>query len=516
MIPKTTAHPNPRSWPPRLRRELPTTARGGLAATLWTCIALGLAGCTTPMLRAHVEVPERYAKAAIDDQSAAAELAWWQRYEDPVLTALIRRAARNNRDVRIAGERVRAARAGATISRSALLPSVGLSASAARSENDYGDAARLAVPENERSSAGLEVSWEIDLTGRLRAGAAAAAADAVAVEAQARGVRLLVLTDVASNYFILTGALRQLDLARAIAAAQDETLRLVRARRRVGLASPFDVERARTDAERARAAIPPLDTLVAVARHRIAVLTGDQAANAAAIVPHVGPLQVPEVSPGQPAVLLERRPDLLGAQAQLAAANWRRRQAATEWFPRLFASALFGRQHIDVHRTGLGSARFGNAAGLLAMPLLDWGRTRAINEIADAGQSEALLRYEDAIVRALEDVENALVTLRDERQRLAYLDRAAASAEAALGRARSLYRHGQIDLLPLLDAQRAQLQVRMSANDSQTQLLLNSVRLFKALGGGWQVFEPDPAPTPTNSSPPAAASQAANVNEELS
>ncbi|MGQ0800705.1 MAG: efflux transporter outer membrane subunit, partial [Pseudomarimonas sp.] len=493
----TSANSIPLSPSPRPRRSLPTPVRA-VAATLFISITVGLAGCATPMLRSTVDVPEHFATAAVEHESAAAEVAWWQSYGDPVLTELIEQAAVMNRDVRIAAERVRAARAGSTISRSALFPQVGLSANSSHGDNDYGAASQLAVPEIDRSSAGLEVSWEIDVTGRLRAGAAAAAADAVSAEAQARGVRLLVLTDVASSYFTLTGALRQLETAQAISSAQDETLRLVIARQRVGLASPFDVERARTDAERARAAIPPIETLVAVSKHRIAVLTGDQAANAAAIVPHAGEVQVPEVTPGQPAALLERRPDLLSAQAQLEAANWRRRQAATEWFPRLFTSALFGRQDIDVNGVGLGSARFGNAAGLLAMPLLNWGRTKAINEAADAGQSEALLRYEDAIVRALEDVENALVSLRDERQRVAYLESAAASAEAALGRARSLYARGQIDLLPLLDAQRAQLQVRMGANDSQTQLLLDSVRLFKALGGGWQAFEPTTEPAKSN------------------
>ena len=124
------------------------------------------------------------------------------------------------------------------------------------------------------------------------------------------------------------------------------------------------------------------------------------------------------------------------------------------------------------------------------MPIFNWGRTRAINEIAASGQSEALLRYEDGIVRALEDVENALVALQDERQRAESLQTAATAAEAALGRAQSLYNRGQSDLLPLLDAQRTRLTVQINSNDSNTQLLLDSVQLYKALGGGWQVFEP--------------------------
>jgi multidrug efflux system outer membrane protein len=294
------------------------------------------------------------------------------------------------------------------------------------------------------------------------------------------------------------GALRQLETVRAIAAAQDETLRLVTARQKVGLATPFDVERAQTDASRAHAAIPPLETLAAVSRHRIAVLTGDQAVNAASVVPSSSELAVPAAQPGQPAALLKRRPDLLAFEAQLDAANARRRQAKAEWFPRLFLSALFGSQTLELNDFDLGSARFSLVSGLLAMPIFNAGRTSARNQIAASGQSAALLQYEDGIVRALEDVENALVALQDERRRADSLNTAAVAADAALGRAQSLYNRGQIDLLPLLDAQRQRHAVRVSANDSNTQLLLYSVQLYKALGGGWQAFEPPAQPAAAN------------------
>lgn len=451
-------------------------------------LALALAGCATPVLSPSVDVPGRFAAAQASEGEP--EAAWWERFGDPVLSDLIRRAARENRDIKIAAERVRAARAGVTVSRSAMLPSVGVTGVGVRYDNRYSAPESQASPDVKALAGGADVSWEIDLSGRLRAGAAAAVADAVTAEHGVRGVRLLVLTDVATNYFTLVGALRQLETVRAISAAFDETLRLVTARQRVGLATPFDVERAQTDAARARAAIPPLETLAAVSRHRIAVLMGDQAFNSGALVPAAIELAVPPARPGQPAALLERRPDLLALKSQLDAANWRRQQAKAEYFPRLFASALFGRQSVEMNDFDLGATRFSLVAGLITMPVFNWGRTQAINEIAEAGQQQALLRLEDGIVRALEDVENALVALRDERQRAELLRSAAASAEAALGRAQSLYNRGQIDLLPLLDAQRSRLAVQVSANDSSTQLLLDSVQLYKALGGGWQVFEP--------------------------
>jgi NodT family efflux transporter outer membrane factor (OMF) lipoprotein len=443
------------------------------------------------MLHPAVDVPSRYAAAATSETQP--ETAWWESYGDPVLSDLIRRAATANRDVRIAAQRVQAARAGETISRSFLMPSIGVSGRALDSKSGYDLSTRQFLPDTKLASAGLDVSWEVDLSGRLRAGARAAAADVLAAEDGERGVRLLVMTDVASNYFTLVGALRQLDTVRAIAAAQDETLRLVKARQRAGLATPFDVERAQTDASRAHAAIPPLETLAAVSRHRIAVLIADQAANAASIVPTRADVDAPAPRPGQPAELLARRPDLLALRAQLDAANARRQQAHAEWFPRLFLGAMFGSENVQLNGISMGSARFSSAAALLAMPLFNAGRTRSINEIAEANQKEAVLRFEDGIVRALEDVENSLVALDQERQRSNDLQSAATSAEAALGRAQSLYDRGQIDLLPLLDAQRARLAVRVGANDSRTQLLLDSVQLYKALGGGWQAFEPPPA-----------------------
>ena len=473
-----------------------------VAAAIAASIALVFTGCSTPVLKPALEVPATF--AASTDSEIEPEAAWWETFRDPVLSNLVHLAAQENRDIKIAVERLRAARSGVTVSRSFLAPSVSAVGSASDRSSGYSDARKQLLPDTRTGSAGLDVSWEVDLSGRLRAGAAAAAADALSAEHGVRGVRLLVMSDVTTNYFTLVGALRQLDTLRAISAAQDETLRLVQARHRAGLATPFDVERAQTDAESARAQIPPLETVAAVSRHRIAVLIGDQAFHAARIEPWRGDLAVPEIEPGQPAALLQRRPDVLALMAQLDAANARRKQAAAEWFPRLFLGASFGSQNVSLNGLGLGAARFTNVAGLLAMPIFNAGRTSALNKIAESGQREALLRAEDGMVRALEDVENALVTLSSDRQRSQSLQAASASAEAALGRAQSLYDRGQIDLLPLLDAQRARLAARLSANEGSTGLLLDSVQLYKALGGGWQVFEP----APRSQAGPAAASPA--------
>ena len=199
-----------------MSRLAPVTLMPSLAM-LAAVLALALAGCATPVLKSSVDVPGRFAAASASEPES--EAAWWESYGDPVLSDLIRRAAHANRNIKIAAERVRAARAGETVSRSWLLPSIGIAATGLKYSTGYSSSTRQFVPDIDAASAGVTVSWEIDLSGRLRAGVSAAAAETLAAEHGVRGVRLLVLTDVASNYFTLVGALRQLDTLRAIAAA---------------------------------------------------------------------------------------------------------------------------------------------------------------------------------------------------------------------------------------------------------------------------------------------------------
>ena len=181
--------------------------------TLSMALALILTGCATPVLQSTVDVPSQFAAAPAAETEP--DVAWWESFGDPVLTELIGRAARENRDIKIAVERVRAARGGETISRSSLWPSIGSTAGALDHSTGYDDAVKHDVPDVETGTAALSVSWELDLSGRLRAGAAAAAADTMATEDVARGVRLLVLGDVATSYFTLVGALEQLETVRS-------------------------------------------------------------------------------------------------------------------------------------------------------------------------------------------------------------------------------------------------------------------------------------------------------------
>ena len=221
-----------------------------VAAALAASIALVFTGCSTPVLKPSVDVPPTFAASAASDDRARGRLVGKLPATRCCQTWCAARRARTATS-RSPPSALRAARAGETVSRSCLVPSVSAGRLGQRSQQRLRRRRQASCcPTPRAGSAGLDVSWEVDLSGRLRAGAAAAAADALAAEDGARGVRLLVMTDVATNYFTLVGALRQLDTVRAISAAQDETLRLVTARQRAGLATPFDVERAQTDASK--------------------------------------------------------------------------------------------------------------------------------------------------------------------------------------------------------------------------------------------------------------------------
>ena len=436
-----------------------------LAASL----ALALAGCATPVLKSCVEVPDRFAAARrLADEP---EVAWWEGFSDPVLSDLIRRAAQQNRDVKIAAERVRAARAGETISRSWLFPSVGVGGDAFDHRTNYDSVLKNFVPEAANTRAaqgGVGVSWEVDISGRLRAGATAAAADALAVENGARGVRLLVLTDVASQ---LLHARRRTAPARDGARDIGRAGRDAAPRHGTPAGRPRDAVRRRARADRSVESARR-DTAARNARRRFAA-------------PHRRADRRPGVqrrehhavgrradgsagAPGQPAALLQRRPDLLAASAQLDAANARRQQAQAEWFPRLFLGAVFGRESIDLNgiepRRGAlhqcrGAAR---DADLQRRPHAGDQRHRRERST----RSRPALRGRDR-ARARGCREHARRARRRTAARGSCCNSASASAEAALGRAQSLYDRGQIDLLPLLDAQRVRLAVRVSANDSQ-------------------------------------------------
>lgn len=468
-------------------------------------IALALGGCAAQPDIPQPEVsPSRAYRhggsAAATDP--AADPRWWHLFGDERLVRLVERAAVANHDIRIAVERSKQASAGAVAADSRLFPNLNFTATRSESSTGLSTQIKQSMPDTAATRVGLEVGWEIDIFGGGRAAADAAARDAVAATYGVSAAQLVATAEVARQYFIWQGARQRFEILESLLQTQRDTERLTRSRNREGMASKFDVARAAGETSNLEASLPPLQTLMAVTESRIAVLAG---ADASQPVSELGSFQwtfPKEPFSSQPADLLLRRPDLLAAEQRLAAESARLAEARSNLFPKLFLSALLGRQELTLNNTvNLAASRYANVALAFALPIFNVGRIRAGIEVQSARERELLLSYEKAILGAIEDVENSLVVLAGDRQRGDALATAVEERNQAVAHAASLYREGQIDLLQLLDVQRSRLATELALAESNAQRAIGHVQLYKALGGGWQVLPaPANAQVATNSS----------------
>lgn len=415
---------------------------------------------------------------------------WWERFHDTALDELIEAGLRANLDVRIALARVEQARAGTAAAAARQLPSINAVGARSRAETGYDTDVRQRLPTIDARRAALDVSWEVDLFGAARAARNAAAAEALVAEYGRRGAQLAVISEVASQYFALRGAQARAAIVGALIGSQQKTLELTELKRSAGQASEFDADRARAELSATRAALPLLQTLIAVSQYRLATLTGRTPGAWSARLDPSADLPAPlDVAAGQPAELLARRPDMMAAEAQLSAAGFRRNEAEANRYPQLVLGALFGRQWTDWNALNFGATHFANLVGTLALPLYAGGRIKAGIDAASAREREALALYERTMLQALEDVDSALASVVDDRARAGDLDLSVQARERSLDRARALYREGQADFLVVLDVERGLLTSKLDRAALQTDELLSVVQLYRALGGGWKAAD---------------------------
>jgi NodT family efflux transporter outer membrane factor (OMF) lipoprotein len=420
------------------------------------------------------------------DVGRAFDGAWWRGYRDPALTALVEEALAENHDVAIALQRVAQARAGRDAASSRLWPTVGVQASALRSDSGLPAPVKQEIPDTRALRAGIDVAWEIDLAGGVRAARDAAQADAAAAAAGVEGARLLVASEAARQYFVLRGAEERLRIVQALAEAQRETAIRVDSRLREGQASAFDLDRARAEADALDAQVPALRMLAGISQTRLAVLLGrNPSARVVDAVESFAWPAVREIGTGQPSELLKRRPDLMAAEARVAAETLRGAEARAQWWPKLFLGALFGRQDLRLNALDLAPVRFSNVALAFAAPVFNAGRIDAGIRAQSARADEALLGWQKAVLVAVQEVEDSLLVRTQEAERAAALVTTVEHRRRSLQRAQSLHREGQIDLLVLLDVQRSVLSSELALSDSRLQQALADIQLYKALGGSF-------------------------------
>lgn len=492
----------------------------------WQALPAGEAGTAAPASGAPVTATPVAATAVAagpdaraDD--AAALAAWWTRFGDPVLDGLVQDALAHNLDLRTAQAQLREARAAREAAGAELGPSLSASASASRSTSSRstgGGATR------ELYSAGFDASWEPDLSGRLRSGRAAAEASLGSAQEQLRDTRVSLVAEVARNYIELRTAQRRQALAEAALDARRQTLQLATWRQQAGLVSDLDVAQARTDLESARAGLPALQAAVVAARHRIAVLLGQApgALDARLVVPVASggttvvaagnagagkgnpgasgaasvtgapasataiPLAPAGIAVGIPADTLRQRPDVRAAERRLAAQAARLDAARAARFPSLRLTGSIGWDALTVQGLGDSGSLARSLLASLSAPIFDAGRIRAAIGVQDARLEQTRIAYESAVLLALEDVENALTGLASVQERAARLDDALAAARNTRAIADYRYQSGLADFLAVLDSQRTLLALEDQQAVAAGDLASAQVRLYKALGGGWQ------------------------------
>jgi len=424
---------------------------------------------------------------------------WWTTFADPQLTALIQRAVAANHDLRLAVARVREARALRGVVAPEAQPQVHASGDYSRQHRSVNTTTlpgNLPTSSRERDTnvfqLGFDARWELDLFGGVRRAVEAAEADITAATAERLAVLVTLCGDVARQYLELRGAQAQLTITRKNLVSQQDTLALTRVRLQAGLGTDLDVARSEAQVATTASQIPPLERQSQQAIHRLALLLGQEPGALLAALTTVAPLPPPppHVLVGLPAELLERRPDIRRAERTLAAATARVGVATADLYPRLSLSGMIGLQSFDLTTLVSSGSLAGSVGPSVRWPVFDAGRMRANIQVQDARQEQALLRYEQTVLSALEEVENALVAYGKEQHRQQALAAAVEANQRAVALANALYSKGLVDFLNVLQAELALFTAESQLVVSNTALATSVVALYKALGGGWEPGAP--------------------------
>jgi len=439
-------------------------------------------------------LPAQWSSTSPAGLTATPLLAWWQRFDDPLLSALVSEALGANTSVQGAMAALRQSRAAVDVQAAGLGPTLRGNASVQRSRN--GDA-----PSSNAFKAGFDAAWEPDVFGGQHAALNAAEADTRASVAGLGDVQVSVGAEVALNLLQWRGLQSRLRIAQDNLAAQLQTLQIADWREQAGLASMLDVVQARGAAEQTRAQMPSLLTAAGQAEYALAALTGqapmalhERMAAFTSAPAGASTLNDPLVL-SIPAETLRQRPDVRAAEARVAAAWARVAQADAARYPSFNVSGSLGLGAATLGGLGHSAALLAALAGSVAAPLYDGGALRAQVRAQQAAFDQARANHQAVWLTALKEVEGSLLALRQDSERLRSLGLAADAARQAAQLASLRYGSGLIDFQVVLETQRSALGTQDSLASTATEIDVERVRLFKALGGGWQA---DAAAPPTS------------------
>ncbi|MEE7624687.1 efflux transporter outer membrane subunit [Methylobacter sp. Wu8] len=428
-------------------------------------------------------IPDAWRFAAAETV-AASDTSWWEQFGDPHLTKLIEQALRYNKDLLIATATVEEYLGLYSITRADLFPQISANAFGQQekdSETTYGAAP---TPAYDSIQSTLNLSWEIDVWGRLRRATEAARANLYAQEEIRRTVVLTLTTGVARSYVQLRELDVRLEIAKQTLVDRREAYRIAQARFDGELNSKAQVRQAESEVHNAAAIIPQLEKLIAQKEHELSVLLGHNPAAIERGLP-LAELHLLGVPAGLPSELLARRPDIRQAEQGLIAANANIGVAKGEYFPKFTITGTFGTASANFSQLLSGPSGMWNYGVALAMPLFTAGKIAGQVKAAEAREQQALLNYQSILLQAFKETEDALIDNSKTREQVQALSLQEAALSEYLKLAWLRYNNGLTNYLEVLDAQRNLFNVKLSHATARSNSLQALINLYKAFGGSW-------------------------------
>ncbi|MDD2918464.1 efflux transporter outer membrane subunit [Rhodoferax sp.] len=405
---------------------------------------------------------------------------WWNDFHDPLLADLIARAMQANPSILSSQAALQQARALRDVNLAATLPNLSMSGSVQRNTSDGG-------PASITFRGGLDASWEIDVFGANQSAVASSEAELQVANANLRDMQLSMTAEVALAYIQLRGLQAQLDIARHNLSSQQETLQITQWRAQAGLVTSLEVEQAKTAEAQSAAQLPALQSSLDQTRHSLAVLTGQKPNELEAELLTAGSIPQIAVQAADviPADSLRQRADVRAAEERITAALASVDAAQKARLPKFKLGGSLGMTALTLAGFSNGAAVASQILGSMAMPILDGGASKARVRAEQAVLAQTHATYQNTLLTALKEVEDALIALRNDRERLIYLEQAVNSANNAALLAQNSYNSGLVDYQTVLQTQRTLLGAQVSVANVQTDLSTGHVRLIKAMGGGW-------------------------------
>jgi NodT family efflux transporter outer membrane factor (OMF) lipoprotein len=422
---------------------------------------------------------------------------WWKRFRDPQLSSLVERLVAQNLDLKTAAERVVQSVAQRQVAVSQGLPHVeGQSSSTYNRQSPNGTLSLLtpapgAPLEYGLFRDGVTSSWQLDLFGRVRRAVEAADADTLAAVENRHGVALAAIAELAQGYMQLRGTQNRLGIAKRNLRLSEQNVDLVNERFRNGVATTLDLAQARAQQATIAATLPPLRTREAELINAVGLLLGDmpRALESELRRPSALPRVPRRVAVGLPGTLVRRRPDVHEAEARLHEATAQTGVAVANFYPDVTLNGAASVESLHLSNLFSPTSAAFSVGPDVYIPIFEGGRLRSTLVLRESRQREAAITFQKTVLRAWQEVDNALTAYAEAQRRRADLARAVVQNQAALQAARQRYSEGALDFLNVNSALAQLLQSENDLEDSDTQIAIDLVNLYRALGGGWEVAD---------------------------